>query len=198
MEKGKGEVRKSRRGFLRHTSNPFLGDVELSPGRKKRIVMKGKPITIIDHGTGEQTTEATEIVKYVQADPEEFVKVYTRHLKAFFDLTGTGFRVLQYVLKALQQYPNADRLTLHFMEVQELVDDKMAESTFFAGMKELLQKGFIAESMVPNTYFINPALFFNGRRETLFTTRISQTPEKSKDAENRDALEAKGQQRLVD
>lgn len=193
------EVKKSRRGFPRHTANPFLGDVELSPGRKKRIVIKGKSVTVIDNDTGECSQEATEIVKYVQADPEEFIKVYTRHLKAFFDLTGTGFRVLQYVIKALQRAPNADRLTLYFMEVADVADDKeMKESTFFAGMRELLEKGFIAESVATNVYFINPALFFNGRRETLFTTRISQTAQAKPTPTDSEKLEALGQQRLVE
>lgn len=41
---------------------------------------------------------------------------------------------------------------------------KVSRTTYFKGMKELVEKSFIAETMIQNYYFINPDLIFNGDR----------------------------------
>ena len=40
----------------------------------------------------------------------------------------------------------------------------ISKASYYNAMRELIQKGFIAESTNPNLYWINPALFFNGDR----------------------------------
>jgi DNA-binding IclR family transcriptional regulator len=41
---------------------------------------------------------------------------------------------------------------------------RIPKSTFFKGMAELLEKGFLAKSANPNMFFLNPAMMWNGDR----------------------------------
>ena len=45
-------------------------------------------------------------------------------------------------------------------------DTPISESTFYRGMKEIIEKKFIAESNVQNRYFLNPDFIFNGNKMT--------------------------------
>ena len=41
---------------------------------------------------------------------------------------------------------------------------KISRTTYFKGMKELVENNFIAETMIQNYYFINLGVIFNGDR----------------------------------
>jgi len=41
---------------------------------------------------------------------------------------------------------------------------KISRATYFKGMKELVEKNFIEETMIQNYYFINSDFMFNGDR----------------------------------
>ena len=47
-----------------------------------------------------------------EVDENEFVKIYTKNIKAIFDLKPTTQRVLQYLIIELQKTPNADAIYL--------------------------------------------------------------------------------------
>jgi hypothetical protein len=52
----------------------------------------------------------------------------------------------------------------------------MSKATFMKGMKELIVKRFIAESMVQNKYYLNPDFVWNGDR-LAFVKEYRKTPE---------------------
>lgn len=115
--------------------------------------------------TGE--VNATEISVIRQVDRTEFVKLFADGVKRFFELSPAGAKLLSYVLAVVQEAPGTDRINLHFMDYMERFPGEpkpMSKTTFFRGFTELLTKGFVAQSTVPNVYFINPKLFFNGDR----------------------------------
>ena len=71
------------------------------------------------------------------------------------------------ILNTIQKTPNADSIYLNWFEVDDYSKKhelQISERSFYNAMKELLLKGFIAESERINQYWINPHLFFNGDR----------------------------------
>ena len=71
----------------------------------------------------------------------------------------------------------------------------MKEDTFKKGLRELLDKGFLAPKS-PTSYWTNPALFFKGDR-VMFIKEYRRR-KASADQEARNELEARGQQRLAE
>jgi len=147
----------------RYQVNPFMGEVVVKRGSKKITV--GSAGALVNTETGE--VNATEISVIRQVDRTEFVKLFADGVKRFFELSPAGAKLLSYVLAVVQEAPGTDRINLHFMDYMERFPGEpkpMSKTTFFRGFTELLTKGFVAQSTVPNVYFINPKLFFNGDR----------------------------------
>lgn len=153
----------TKKASPKYQVNPFINDVVVKRGSKKITV--GSAGALVNTDTGE--VNATEISVIRQVDRTEFVKLFAEGVKRFFELTPSGAKLLSYVLQVVQDAPGTDRINLHFMDYMERFPGEpkpMSKTTFFRGFTELLTKGFIAQSTVPNIYFINPKLFFNGDR----------------------------------
>ena len=134
----------------------------------------------INTETGE-AMQHSGIHRIEHVDEDKFVKLFTQNIKLFFDLTAPSQKILQCVIATLQNHPNADGISLPWFTVDDFSqqhDLKISKSSFHRGLKEMLQKGFIAESELPHFYWINPHLFFNGNR-MVFITEYRKT-EKSK------------------
>lgn len=170
----------------RYQANPFMGEVHIKRGSKKLTV--GRAGALVNTDTGE--INATEISMIKQVDRTEFVKLFAEGVKRFFELSPSGAKLLAYVLKVVQEVPGTDRITLHFMDYMERFPGDqtgMKKTTFYRGFTELLSKGFIAQSVVPNLYYINPKLFFNGDRAKFVTEyRIN---EETRTKEERKAID---------
>lgn len=165
----------SRRGLPRYKINPFVNDnliTQLS-GQKNVYYTQNTQNTLIDLETGELSPAQLTITKKIRADRETFVKLYTNHLTAFFELTQTANRVLQYVLYLTQETAiNKDKIYISLIGTQDFFNShnsKISSASFYRAMKELVEKLFVAETIEPNWYFINPSLFFNGDRIEFLT-----------------------------
>lgn len=177
----------------RYQSNPFMGEVHIKRGSKKLTV--GRAGALVNTDTGE--INATEISMIKQVDRTEFVKLFAEGVKRFFELSPSGAKLLAYVLKVVQEVPGTDRISLHFMDYMERFpgdQNGMKKTTFYRGFTELLSKGFIAQSVVPNLYYINPKLFFNGDRAKFVTEyRIN---EQTMAREEREAIDHEVQRNM--
>ena len=183
----------SKKDAPRYQANPFMGEVHIKRGSKKLTV--GRADTLVNQETGE--IHATEISVIRQVDRTEFVKLFSEGVKRFFELSPSGAKLLAYVLKVVQEVPGTDRITLHFMDYMERFPGDqtgMKKTTFYRGFTELLSKGFIAQSVVPNLYYINPKLFFNGDRAKFVTEyRIN---EETRVKEERKAIDVEVQKHM--
>ena len=175
----------------RYDHNPFLGPVVATlTGAKRKIPVAMSPnLSTIDHDTGEISPVEGQITKYIAADREGFVKLYTAQLDAFFELKANARKVVKYVIHMHQQNPNKHRVTLH---PAYAADDgyEMAKSSWYDGINELIEKKFIAAAQAQNDFYLNPAIFFNGDR-----TRLVVELRRS-DQKQRENLERLGQERL--
>lgn len=188
---------------LRYTEkfeeNPLVETGEIKTKQKTvRAIGTGK---MVDTITGE-VMAGTAIVVRKTVDEEHFVKVFAEGVKASFDLNSSGFKVFQIVLKAAQTGAfGADSIYLYFMDAVQDPDMPISRQTFHKGLKELIDKKFVAPSTKPNIYWINPHLFFKGDRVafvTEYVKRGSNTKNGYNDAAIRDELESRGQGRLLD
>ena len=133
---------------------------------RQRVTAKGGK-AIIDTTTGE-VEDVAEIVSVHRVDNEQFVKIFTSNLKQFFNLKPTTYRMVQVLLHQLGRARDRDTVYLNVSVAEQYFistdQNPISKASYYNAMRELIQKGFIAESTNPNLYWINPALFFNGDR----------------------------------
>lgn len=173
--KNEQELVLSRRNLPRYKQNPFVDDnliTQLS-GQKNVYYSQSTQNSLIDLKTGEIDPARIQIVKKIRADKEQFVKIYTTHLKAFFELSTTAYKVLHYILYSIQNDAiNKDKVYLSLSIAQDFFisqGSKISAATYYRAMKELVEKLFLAETTDQYVYFINPKLFFNGDRVEFIT-----------------------------
>lgn len=165
------------------SENPLMEPKEV-PVKRKRVRSALANRTLLDAETGAVT--ATAIVHQIEdKDTDEFVKVFAAGISATYELSRTGQRVFQAILKEYEQTPMtrgfADSIYLAWFD-GGLSGKKigMSEYTFKRGLRELLDKGFIAPQ-APNVFWVNPVLFFKGDRVML----IREYRRKAKIAQDR-------------
>jgi hypothetical protein len=155
---------------VRYERNPLLKSHTIK--LKERTVKVGSQRDLLDVETGE-VTNVNAIYQRKLVDSERFAKVYLDGLTKTFGLTKTSLRVFQSILKLCEK--DTDSLWLNFMTVSKL-DNELSERTFYRGLRELIQHEFIAYSDIPNKFWINPHLFFNGDRVKFITEYVRLTP----------------------
>ncbi len=169
-----------KKGVQAFPENPFWKDTKVKIGTKRITVTGG---AYISDGGEEVKHGGIHVVRDV--DESEFLKVYTKNVRAIFDLKPTSQRVLQYLMVELQKTPNADAVYLAWVGVEEYFsenDIEVSRSAFQRALKELIEKGFIAESTRPAMFWFNPNLFFNGNRMSFVHEYRRKPPEPEGDA----------------
>lgn len=160
-----------KKGVSAYAKNPFWDPYSVDIGQKKVTIAGG---FITQPETGE-TSHHAGIHRIEFVDEDRFIKVFTQNLKVFFDLSIASQKVLQCVLHTLQESPNKDGIFLPWFTVEDyskLHEMKISRATFHRSLKEMLEKGFLAESEHASFYWINPHLFFNGNRMTFVSEYV--------------------------
>ena len=179
------EVGKSRKGNPLYKTNPFLSQFSINISNKQMTVARGLSVV---NKTGDVVAPAT-YAQIRQVDNEEFVKLYTMNMQAFFDLSKSAVKVLGCLFHAIQKTAiNKDEVLLNHYTAnniyEELTQDNLGKATYYRGVNELIEKDFIAESpQGPGVFYINPNLVYNGDR-VRFVTEYRKT-EAYKEAEEK-------------
>ncbi len=153
-----------RKNVLAYKENPFWEPTEIKVGKKRITVAGGTHI-----GDGGEVLAHSGVHVVREVDETEFLKLYTKNVKAIFDLKPSAQRVLEYLMVELQKTPNADAIYLAWIGAEDYFSEhhvKMSRSSFYNALKALIDKGFLAESTRTNMFWFNPNLFFNGNRMT--------------------------------
>ncbi|RRO06779.1 MULTISPECIES: hypothetical protein [Pectobacterium] len=147
--------------------NPFCFDTELKIETRKKNLTVSRGTELIEKKDTSKSYFAN-IVHTQEVDKEEFIKLYTSQIKAYFDLTKTAYKVFFIFLRIYQDAIGKDHFYLSCkkaMSLAEKIDHfVLSESIFYRGIKELIEKRIIAKTNEKNWYFINPAIVFNGDR----------------------------------
>jgi len=183
------ELKSRKKGVQVYKENPFWEPQEVAVGQKRITVSGGTHIT--DEG---EAIKHSGIHVVQDVDKEEFVKIFTKNVRTFFDLKPTTQRVLEYLLVQLQAVPGADSIHLAWFSAEEYFSEynlKVSRASFHRALNEMLTKGFIAESQNPHEFWFNPHLFFNGNRMRFIKEFRVRDAEKVKDdAESQSPIRA--------
>jgi len=117
-------------------------------------------------GTGEVVASgAFAFVEEKEVDAQEFVKVYLDGIRQYGQLSKAGALLFEFVYREMsgRNGKDKDTVTLNY-PLAQIWKPELARATFFRGMKELLEKGFLFRSMGADNYFVNVRFMFNGDR----------------------------------
>nr|CRY95567.1 hypothetical protein [uncultured prokaryote] len=165
---------------VRYAANPFWDELMMET-KRKRTTLKGEdgPKALVSLGTG-QREGVVEVTKVYEVDAERFVKVFTRHLSVFFDLSQNGLRLFEYALSVVAKTHNKDAIHMHPIDADRyhkgMGRKGYSRASFYRGVAELIERGLIAESDITGKYFTNPAIYWNGDRAR-FITEMKQAPQ---------------------
>lgn len=168
------EKSKGVRGATKYETSPFISSLTIKTRGKKVTVSRGT--TLIDLATGE-IEGVTEIAQVIPVDESQFVKLFTKDLAIWFDLNKSAMRVFGALLATVQISAIGRDLVYFDHSGESAKGFKLSKPTFYRGIDELIEKGFIARHRSPGWYFTNPALFFNGDRAR-FVKEYRKTPNK--------------------
>jgi|DEB19_MinimDraft_2_1074335.scaffolds.fasta_scaffold03867_2 hypothetical protein len=123
---------------------------------------------IVNYKNGEVVGE-TALLTYKTVDNEQFAKVYTKGMARWSGMTPSVAKVFEYILNNLK--PNADSVMIFEpvfnSEYNQKMEKPISTPSFYRSIEWLEENDFIAKSVYPSTYYINPTLFFNGSRLAL-------------------------------
>lgn len=160
-----GHLPKSRRGKVRFDHNPSLSTAqETQKVGVRRIAGKGGMSLIVSNEATGEVIAPVGFHQCIPIDKTQFVKMYIQGVRALQGLKLAGARVFELIFKAVQENHGVDKIYLHFMDTVIDGTPSIPESTFHRGLRELLDKEFIYESLTPHQYWINITYMFNGDR----------------------------------
>lgn len=185
---------KTRRGLVLYDKNPFISDAvaNTKTGVKRVSGKGGERMMVIAEGTGEYIGPAG-FYQAEEVDKSKFIKLFVNGVKAFKDLSNAGTRVFELLYNEMQEKINSDKVYLSYSGLDASV---MSQATFTRGMRELIDKRFIAPMSSVSWYYVNPDFVWNGDRLS-FVKSYRMASSKPKDQAARENLEAQGQSRLI-
>lgn len=173
-------VGKSKRGLSTYKANPFIAAAAQNTRiGSKRIVSKSgdKMMIVSEHG---EVMAPAGFHQVVEVDKSQFVKLFINGVKALQQLSSAGTQVFELIYHTVQEQFGKDELYINFAAINQEITP-MSESTFMRGMKELLKKGFIAQSLRPSMYYLNIDYLFSGDRLAFIKEyRLAGTTQKPK------------------
>lgn len=152
-------VRK-RGGNILHDANPFM--MELTT-KTKRVMNKRGDMMLVNNETGEIQSHVAGFWEAHEVDNTKFVKLFIKGVKALKELTGAGTKVFEVLYLRIHDSIGKDQIYMSFNLVDQTMTP-MSEATYTRGMRELIEKEFLAASPNIGLYWLNPSFVWNGDR----------------------------------
>lgn len=184
---------KARKGNLLYESNPFLPDVNSSSRSKKKINKRGD-MMMASAETGEVVANVAGFWHIEEVDSTKFVKLYVNGVKAFKELSGAGTKVFEVLYLKMQDAIGKDMVYMSFTTVDQSITP-MSEATYTRGMRELVDKQFLAATPHLGLFWLNPDYVFNGDRLSMvkeYRLKSSDSRKRNRDTLTGDIFQASG------
>lgn len=152
---------KKRRGLTLYNSNPFIVSGMVKP-KTKRLTNKRGDLMVVGE-TGEVVSPVAGFWQAQEVDAAKFVKLYVNGVKAFKELTNAGTKVFEVLYLEVQKNIGKDRVYLSYLTIENK-ELKLSQATFTRGMRELIDKGFVAPTVAIGWYWLNMDFMWNGDR----------------------------------
>lgn len=101
---------------------------------------------VVNENTGEHLGGAV-FFQYQEVAKTQFLKLYVNGVKAITELSSAGTKVFEILYRAMQDKKDIDTILMSYDIVDKTIV-KISRTTYFKGMKELVEKSFIAETMI--------------------------------------------------
>lgn len=162
------EIITTKNGALVYDESPFLQNWKIDTRKKLYTVDRGT--ALLRSGDGEFTGAVTRVQQEVEVDKKTFVKIFSgEEFKHVYNLHAAGLRMFMVFLDIAGKSMNQAHVRCTWPMVQKLTqesDEKFSYQTFNRGMKDLIEKGYIAGALIAGEadgwYWINPDRFYNG------------------------------------
>lgn len=183
----------ARRKRKQCAENPFKQELiedSVSAWKSRTIRAENGTLLVTNPRTGEipddlQAGRGLVVAHKVEAN--EFIKIYAKGIQAMTGLSTSGLKVLGLFLKLVRGgKPNKDRVSLYYPALTPEEREQISYRVFLNGINNLIDKRFIAESLVPNEFFLNPTYLYNGNRLALiklYEVRDDEEEEEPSEAE---------------
>jgi hypothetical protein len=152
--------KQTRRGVALYEKNPFMVDIST---RTRKITNKRGDMMLVNSGTGEIQSSIAGFWEAEEVDSTKFVKLFVQGVKALKELTGAGTKVFEVLYLRVQENIGKDQVFMAFASVDQTLTP-MSNPTYDRGMREILEKGFIAATPTQGWYWLNPSFVWNGDR----------------------------------
>lgn len=169
------EVVKKRGSNILYNENPFL--VELAT-RTKRVTNKRGDMVLVNGETGEVQSKIAGFWEAEEVDATKFVKLFVKGVAALKELTAAGTKVFEVLYLRVQENIGKDQIYMSFGSVDQTLTP-MSEATYTRGMRELVEKQFLAATPNIGLYWLNPSFVWNGDR-LAFVKEYRKTSSKPK------------------
>jgi hypothetical protein len=162
------DVEFTRRGYKIYETNPSLSDhlpTRISHSKPSKL----GDAYMVAPGTAEIVARgAFGFVQEKEVDTEEFVKIYLAGIRKYGELSKAGAIMFEYVYEFMSGVRAKDKDTVDInLLLAQRWRPSLTRATYFRGMNELLNKGFIFRSLSADLYFVNIRFMFNGDRLVL-------------------------------
>jgi hypothetical protein len=152
----------------------------------------------VDGGTGELIGAGVRhFFKFEEVDASRFVKLFLDGMKQAAGLSKAGMAVFELVYRQLQEKPNSDEVALSWHLAKTLGLD-IPERTYRHGLRQLLEREFLFESLVDGVYFVNIRYMFNGDRLTFIRGYKLRNPSEQGELPLDDALPLTSPEKLTE
>jgi len=167
---------KKRGGNILHESNPFMAEITT---KTRRVTNKRGDMMLVNSETGEIGTNIAGFWEAEEVDSTKFVKLFVKGVKALKELTGAGTKVFEVLYLRVQESIGKDQIYMSLNLVDQALTP-MSEATYTRGMRELIEKGFLAASPNIGLYWLNPSFVWNGDR-LAFVKEYRKAPRKPRE-----------------
>ena len=153
---------RGRRAHEPHEKNPFIASITVKS--RYKCINRRNDMALISTETGEvQEDTIAGFAQWKEVETDKFVKLYVNGVKALTELTSAGAKVFEVLYLKMQDLKGQDQIHMSFAAVNQ---DKtpMSLTTYTRGMRELIDKQFLAASVLPTMFWVNPSFLWNGDR----------------------------------
>lgn len=155
---------KTRRGLQVYENNPFISRAiaNTETGVRRQTNKSGDQMMVVSAKTGEIVAPAG-FWQYQEVDKTQFLKLYEGGVKAFKDLSNAGAKMFSVMSDRLQNSMNKGMIYLSLTSIDQQIYP-ISKATYARGLKELIEKEFLAATTEQGWFYINPDYIFNGNR----------------------------------
>jgi len=136
---------------------------------------------LVSKDSGEMISPVAGFWETREVDSEQFIKIYVKGISDFASLSGPGRKLFAVLCRVMAGNHNSDKLYMTHLTCSKMNlpdDEQMSIASFNRGIRELIDKRFIAPEDRVGWYWVNVCYFYNGDRLALVRVYQKKAMEK--------------------